>query len=927
MIPWLLLTSLLAQPVDPAYAAAELERALAGDPTPLFERLRLDAHGALAGLDAALRAEPPALDRARRLADSFQKLVGTGALRSRVEWFVKLGDADRARWRALAQAGPAADAAAELERLGDPRGAAWAALAGASDPEKLRGLAGTFEFLWDGEGRCRAFTRLAEVLLARGDAEGALAAAENAVKVAEESESVKDGPARRARAAVHRAAGRFAEAALDLKAAAHPRAWPEGSEAPALVEIEMAEAHAERGDTPGAWEIYKGLVARAGSLPVVARGRVHGSLARFHSQTPQVAEAEAEAGRALAVREDDVEALLLRARAALALGRREAAARDARRALDAKKRSPAQIVTALRLLGRATREDIAFQEALAMLADDALLLDRARTALERGDAEAALRQAEAQAHDAGPLAAGAALALAAEAAQRLGKREEARTRAREALERWERLPPERLVLGEPDGPDPERLARRLFDLTDDPEAAWLIAQKAAAWRMLAGVAHIRFERAYRMRPAMTEMRKMVLEGERYWLRLLETEVTFQPGKPGLPEPGAAPGMAALFAPRGTRPLALPVPFPSAEVRGSLPEGALVAFAAGIETSRVFLFTKERFVSAPLGLAPGALARLSAEARSRAGAPAEALARGRRWFDQLLGGVAPLPEGTLRFAPCVELLGFPFEALVPPGGDRAAPARLADVPFLGRDRAIAYLPAAGWAARGAAPAPAGRTGIVADALASMDGQPVTIYGVTWTREETARAEVDALVEALGGARVGPAETRARGERFEVALGKDAKEDLFKGSMDLGGMQALHVQGQAWWNADDWAMNGIGLAQAEAQENDGLLFAWEIVNLGLEGRMVTLSASRDSILAPPGNEGVLALPRAFLLGGASALVLPSLPVEAATRRRFFARFHAERAAGKAAPEAARLARQALLASDDPPADWAGIAVWGR
>jgi CHAT domain-containing protein/Tfp pilus assembly protein PilF len=110
--------------------------------------------------------------------------------------------------------------------------------------------------------------------------------------------------------------------------------------------------------------------------------------------------------------------------------------------------------------------------------------------------------------------------------------------------------------------------------------------------------------------------------------------------------------------------------------------------------------------------------------------------------------------------------------------------------------------------------------------------------------------------------------------EVVVGRNATETRFKNS--AGQYQVVHLATHAFFNRTNPSFSGLQL-EADA-ENDGRLEVYEILQLNLKARLVTLSAcdtalgSGDFAEMPAGDEFV-ALDRAFLEAGSDA-VLASL-----------------------------------------------------
>jgi CHAT domain-containing protein len=272
----------------------------------------------------------------------------------------------------------------------------------------------------------------------------------------------------------------------------------------------------------------------------------------------------------------------------------------------------------------------------------------------------------------------------------------------------------------------------------------------------------------------------------------------------------------------------------------------------------------------------------------------------RLYDELLSeAMASLPPHITRLivAPDGALHHLPFESLR---------ATLTSAP-LGAKYELVHVPSATlwrhWrtSARGTS---AGRLLTLADP--TVEGS-VDRFG----RLPHAREESRAIERSVRGSR--------------ALVGAAASEHALK-STDPGTYDVLHLAAHAVADQTHPERSAVLLASGNSKE-DGLLQAREIEGLGLDGRIVVLSACQTAAGAVQSGEGVLSLARAFFEAGAHAVVGSRWPLRDADAAWLFDAFYRHLAAGASLSEALKITQDEARTAGRPAAAWAGLVLLGN
>lgn len=282
-------------------------------------------------------------------------------------------------------------------------------------------------------------------------------------------------------------------------------------------------------------------------------------------------------------------------------------------------------------------------------------------------------------------------------------------------------------------------------------------------------------------------------------------------------------------------------------------------------------------------------------------------------DLLAPALAVLPPEVthLLVVPDGELWSLPFAAL---------PAAPGAGPLVDRYSLSLVPSVASWLRWGQDP-PAPAPGLLA--LARPEG---VLDGVTspW-REGTLATGLQLGALPRAGEEV-EAITRLWGRGDSQAeVGDGASERFLKGA-DLSRYGLVHLATHAVMDPQHPERSAVVLAAGDVAE-DGLLQTREIVRLPLRDKVVVLSACSGAAGQLVRGEGVMSLARAFLQGGARAVVASRWPLADADAVVLFERLYVHLDDGLSLAEALARAQRDLHEAGAPAAAWAGVVVLGR
>jgi len=174
------------------------------------------------------------------------------------------------------------------------------------------------------------------------------------------------------------------------------------------------------------------------------------------------------------------------------------------------------------------------------------------------------------------------------------------------------------------------------------------------------------------------------------------------------------------------------------------------------------------------------------------------------------------------------------------------------------------------------------------------------------------------------REGKALVRRLGGSSELLTGVRASESRLK-SLDLSRFDVLHFATHTMIDHDRPERSGVLLSPGDGAE-DGLLQMREIVELGLDGNTVVLSACRSATGRLIPGEGVTGLAQAFFVGGARIVIGSLWPLKDDEAAVFFDAFYGHLAQGTSASAALNGARRELIESGAEDSSWAAIVLLG-
>jgi CHAT domain-containing protein/uncharacterized protein HemY len=164
------------------------------------------------------------------------------------------------------------------------------------------------------------------------------------------------------------------------------------------------------------------------------------------------------------------------------------------------------------------------------------------------------------------------------------------------------------------------------------------------------------------------------------------------------------------------------------------------------------------------------------------------------------------------------------------------------------------------------------------------------------------------------------------RSKIYVGAEAREDRVKA--EAGQMHILHFATHGILNNATPMYSHLMLAPGTTDE-DGLLEAWELMQLDLQADLAVLSACETARGRFGAGEGVIGLSWALFVAGVPSTVVSQWKVESASTRDLMLQFHRSLQTGKASKaEALRQSSLSLLKQPitSHPFYWAGFVLVG-
>ena len=161
---------------------------------------------------------------------------------------------------------------------------------------------------------------------------------------------------------------------------------------------------------------------------------------------------------------------------------------------------------------------------------------------------------------------------------------------------------------------------------------------------------------------------------------------------------------------------------------------------------------------------------------------------------------------------------------------------------------------------------------------------------------------------------------------VYVGAGASEDVLK--TEAGKYRVLHLATHGVINDISPMYSHVVLSQGEGEREDGLLEAWEMMNLDLHADLVVLSACETARGRLGAGEGVIGMTWALFVAGVPTSVVSQWQVESVSTTELMIEFHRSLKGGAGKSEAMRRAALKLIADRryEHPFYWAGFIVVG-
>jgi len=162
--------------------------------------------------------------------------------------------------------------------------------------------------------------------------------------------------------------------------------------------------------------------------------------------------------------------------------------------------------------------------------------------------------------------------------------------------------------------------------------------------------------------------------------------------------------------------------------------------------------------------------------------------------------------------------------------------------------------------------------------------------------------------------------------KVYIGSEAREDLLKA--EASHCRVLQLATHGVINNASPMYSHVVLAQSHDGKEDGLLEAWEILQMDLNADLVVLSACETARGRIEAGEGVIGLAWALFVAGCPTTVVSQWKVESSSTTDLMLAFHRTLQAGTTKSEAMRKAAMKLMSDKryNHPFYWAGFVVLG-
>jgi CHAT domain-containing protein len=312
--------------------------------------------------------------------------------------------------------------------------------------------------------------------------------------------------------------------------------------------------------------------------------------------------------------------------------------------------------------------------------------------------------------------------------------------------------------------------------------------------------------------------------------------------------------------RASRAAAPTISAPEAQQLLSGPESAIVEFVSGRDRTIALVVTTTSLRAVTLGATPQELGRQVRRFRDQlAGRDLRAVETSRALYDMVIGPMRAALEGRtdLIVIPDGVLWELPFQALQSSGHR-----------YLIEDVSVSYAPS---------------ITVLREMMrlhtAARAPRTLLAFGNPAAHGEQALPETETEVRRLA---------QLYGASSRVYVGADAREDRWKA--EAPGYRVIHLATHGVLDDASPLYSHLLLAQSErGNTEDGLLEAWEIMNVPLKAELVILSACETARGRVAAGEVVLGLMWAVFVAGSPATLVSQWRVDSASSTALMVAFH--------------------------------------
>ena len=219
----------------------------------------------------------------------------------------------------------------------------------------------------------------------------------------------------------------------------------------------------------------------------------------------------------------------------------------------------------------------------------------------------------------------------------------------------------------------------------------------------------------------------------------------------------------------------------------------------------------------------------------------------------------------------------------------------------------------------APDFSGDNGLVADEYTVLSSDSLTVYAADIMRDGNhlkplpqARQEVKEIEALFRKNGAGAVEVEYQHATKQLFLDVARQSDI------------LHVASHGIADEEDYRNSGLFFSRQEGRAH--FLTLNEIYGLETHAKLVVLSACKTNAGRKAKGEGVMALPRGFVLAGVPNVIASLWKVHDQKTKVFMVEFYRNLLSGKSYADALRLARLSAISKGWMPVDWAGFVLIG-